>query len=389
MNKSLFCVSETPSLKILNAHNATGCQLLELNDGTLISSSMETRFWRWSRNGQRLCVYMGHSDIVWNVVEVNGEILASVSRDETMRLWNKVEGCCVRSLPFASGVNSQRGCILKLRCEDELMAGCGGFLTTWRAKDLRHIQSFISTSPFRTTSKTLELSCLTELSNGTIAAGYEAGILIWNLRKLTIGATLLGHTDLVSQMIELKSSQSSPSRVVLASASFDCTIRLWAIEYKQQLPQQQTGSISRRQRSTHSLSASCLFAFGGHLSPIQTLIELPDGTIATGSNDKAIRLFSSRGDLLDEILTRTTVHRMTQLRDGSVAALEDQSITIRRTCLNRNTLIHCCCYAIAKTSTSFRELHMLQNTLPLELMKICVAFYDVLLQQQPDYKSNY
>ena len=77
--------------------------------------------------------------------------------------------------------------------------------------------------------------------------------------------TLQGHSSSITSVA------FSPNQNIIASGSYDKTIRLW-----------------------DAVSGAYLKTLEGHLEPVQSVVFSPDGTyIASGSDDKTIRLWNA------------------------------------------------------------------------------------------------
>ena len=73
-----------------------------LNNQILITDSSLSRFtiklWNIS-NGTCFRILSGHTDGVWAVAfNSNGQMLASISKDETLRIWDVNTGECIKTL---------------------------------------------------------------------------------------------------------------------------------------------------------------------------------------------------------------------------------------------------------------------------------------------------
>jgi len=139
---------------------------------------------------------------------------------------------------------------------------------------------------------------LIELKDGNLASGsYDNTIKLWN-RKGSCLKTFKGHKDLVRTP---EGSFFTPSVLTLielkdgtlASGSGDHTIKLW------------------NQRG------SCLKTFKGHTGRIYSLIELQNGTLVSRSADKTIKLWDRKGSCLKTLTGHTT---LIELKNGTLAS---------------------------------------------------------------------
>ena len=115
--------------------------------------------------------------------------------------------------------------------------------------------------------------------------------------------TLTGHTDNVWSVV------FSPDGTMLASGSWDQTVRLWDVETEQLL---------------HTLT--------GHTSDVMSVAFSPDGfTLASGSWDGTIRLWNPHTGTLKRTLTdhRSGIRSVMFSPDGQLLASGSQDLTIR------------------------------------------------------------
>jgi WD40 repeat protein len=150
------------SLKMLNTniHLAAGLgypgpydiNIYNINDGNLVSS------------------LKGHTSIVFGLVQISADLLASSSDDRTVRIWN---------------------------------------LTT-------------NTSKFILTGHTDGVFGLKQITSSILASGSgDATIKLWNITSGQLIRTLTGHTGWIYRSVDLFNSQ------ILVSGSYDQTIKLW------------------------------------------------------------------------------------------------------------------------------------------------------------------
>jgi WD40 repeat protein len=147
------------SLKMLNTniHLAAGygygdINIYNINDGNLVSS------------------LKGHTSAVMDLVQLSDELLASSSKDQTVRIWN---------------------------------------LTT-------------NTCKFILTGHTSDVFGLKQITSNILASGsYDRTIKLWNITSGQLIRTLTGHTGYIYWSVDLLNSQT------LSSGSGDKTINLW------------------------------------------------------------------------------------------------------------------------------------------------------------------
>ncbi len=147
------------SLKLLNTniHLAAGLEygdidIYKINDGNLVSS------------------LIGHTSDVWDLVQISSDLLASASKDETVRIWN---------------------------------------LTT-------------NTCKFILTGHTNWVFGLKQITPSIMASGsWDKTIKLWDIPTGQLIRTLTNHTDGIRWSVDLLNSQ------ILVSGSNDQTIKLW------------------------------------------------------------------------------------------------------------------------------------------------------------------
>ena len=137
-----------------------------------------------------------------------------------------------------------------------------------------------------------------------LASGsYDKTIKIWNLRTGKLLHILLGHAEAV------QSVAFSPNGKLLASGSWDKTIKLWNLE---------TGEL--------------LGTLSGHLDDVKAIAISPDGqTLASGSWDKTIKLWNlETGKLLRTLNQQNAVRTVAFSPNGQLLASgsEDGKIMI-------------------------------------------------------------
>jgi WD40 repeat protein len=147
------------SLKLLNnnIHLAAGLgngdiNIYNINDGNSVSS------------------LKGHTDYVWDLVQLSADLLASSNQDYTVRIWN---------------------------------------LTT-------------NTCKFNLTGHTSEVNGLKQITSSILASGSDdTTIRLWDITSGQLINTLTGHTDVIYWSVDLLNSQT------LVSGSGDQTIKFW------------------------------------------------------------------------------------------------------------------------------------------------------------------
>ena len=112
------------------------------------------------------------------------------------------------------------------------------------------------------------IRCLCPISNIILASGsYDTTIKIWNIEDRSIMSTLSGHTDIVSALCSVKEG-------VLVSGSGDKSLIIWS------KPTPESSTYSLRQTLT------------GHKSEIRGIIRLNNTAIVSGEFDRDLRIWN-------------------------------------------------------------------------------------------------
>jgi WD40 repeat protein len=288
--KTLASCSDDPLIRLWDVQNldfeqSNTANLAEVSDSSHLSVTC-------------LNTLQGHLSRVWTIAfSPDGQMLASGSEDQTIRLWNARDGTCLTVLQGHTGgvtsVNfSPNGQILASASDNSsirlwsvargttLKTLSGHTRWVWAVAFSPDGQTLASGSDDRTIRlwdvqtgicrKTLQghTSWVTSLSfspNGqTLASGSEdASVRLWSVQDGTCFKRLQGYSSCVWSVA------FSPDGQILASNSEDASFRLWDVQ-----------------------NGTCLKTFQGQTSGVTSVSFSPDGsTLASGSYDALVRLW--------------------------------------------------------------------------------------------------
>jgi WD40 repeat protein len=201
----------------------------------------------------------GHSDAISHIsFSPNGQLIASASDDQTVKLWNP-NGSLVTTLRGHQGSVTH----VAFSPDSKLIASASwdGMVKLWRrngkvVKTLRgHLGNVYSVS-------------FSPNGEQIASVGIDRTIRLWTVGGKLI-RTFQGHTDAV------QSVSFSPDGEMIASAGADQTIRLWTPK------------------------GTLLQTLKGHKGKVNCVVFSPDGQkIASASDDKTVKIWSRSGKLL-------------------------------------------------------------------------------------------
>ncbi|MDZ8082465.1 MAG: hypothetical protein RMX35_25805 [Nostoc sp. DcaGUA01] len=216
-------------------------------DGKIIATAGRDNFVKvWNLDGKVLEVFKGHRERVMNVsFSPDGKIIASASQDKTVKLWKldkksdgKLEGTLLTTLSgHTNGVYAAR---FSPDCKVLVTASADSTIKIWQldAGSLLHKGDRNASICADSTMKggRLGSGVLSTLNshddrvnkvsfspNGEIiaSASYDKTVKLWKSADGTLFRTLEGHKD------QVNSATFSPDGQIIASASADKTVKLW------------------------------------------------------------------------------------------------------------------------------------------------------------------
>jgi WD40 repeat protein len=283
---------------VLQGHEAPVISVAFSPDGKLLASgSRDTTIKLWEAGtGKLLDTLQGHAGFVSSVVfSPDGKLLASGGDDKTIKLWEVGTGKLLNTLQghagFVSSVAfSPDGKVLVSGSRDTTIklweVSSGKLLNT-----LQGHAGFVSSVVFSPDGKLLA------------SGGDDKTIKLWEVSSGKLLNTLQGHEDSVSSVA------FSPDGKVLASAGDDKTIKLWEVS-----------------------SGKLLNTLQGHEDSVYSVVFSPDGKLlASGGYDKTIKLWEvSTGTLLDTLQGHAnSIPSVTFSPDGKLLASGSWDKTIK------------------------------------------------------------
>jgi WD40 repeat protein len=251
--------AQKPELVVRTGHSALVWSVTFSPDGKILASgSRDNTVKLWDvATGAELRTLEGHSDYVNSVaISPDGKTLASGSRDSTVKLWDVATGTAMRTLGIG---HSWRINSIAFSPDGNTLASAGEDKTVklWdvatgaELRPLKGHSDYVNSVAFSSDGKTLA------------SAGQDKTVKLWDVATGAQLHTLKGHSNFV-----LTVAFSSDGKT-LASGSRDSTVKLWDVV---------TGAELRTLK--------------GHSDYVNSVSFSPDGrTLASAGEDKTVKLW--------------------------------------------------------------------------------------------------
>ena len=296
----------------LEGHRALVREIVYSPDGlTLASVSNDNTAKIWSANDGRLLSTLekqhdteNHDGFICSIAySPDGTNLATANRNGIVSLWNVSNGCILTTLEV-QGRNTVSSIVYSPDGTTFATAGHDGHLDLWDASTGKSLPA-LEEYPQPASSSEQGIMDLVYSPDGAnlAAACRDSKVRVWNIKDGQLKFTLEGHSGLVRTVLY------SPDGESLVSSSNDNTLKLWR---------------------SHD---GCLLAtLEGHSRIIKDVSYSPDGsTLASASDDYTVKLWSVRDSkLLDTLKGHTlSVTAISYSPDGETLASASRDGTVK------------------------------------------------------------
>jgi WD40 repeat protein len=289
LHKAVYTIHNYQSL---SGHTDKVNAVIFSPDGEIIASASDDNTIKlWTKNGVLIQTLSDHIDKVSGVkFSPDGKLLVSVSRDNTVKLWKK-NGALLNTLSGLKGWVHR----VSFSPDGEIIASTGSDHTIklW-TKDIIVLATF--------SGHTDLINQVSFSPDGEIiaSASDDETIKLWT-KDGTLITTLSGHTDKVNDL------SFSPDGEIFASASADYTLKLWKRD------------------------GTFITTVSGHTDSVITVSFSPDGEIfASGSTDKTIKLWKRDGTCIKTFYAHSySITAISFSPDGEIIASASLDKTVK------------------------------------------------------------
>jgi WD40 repeat protein len=289
-------------------------------DGQLVAGCYDHELRLWETNMfPSDSTLESHSDQITDVaLSSNGQLIASASGDDTLRLWNVATGLCHHTLKHSETVS-----IFTFSPSGQMVASVSGddTLRLWNvATGLCH----------HTLKHSETVSIFTFSPSGQMVASVSGDdtVKLWNVATGSCCYVLRGHCQRINSLI------FSPDGQFIASISYKNTVRLWHISAEPCCIALEDDAASPIVSSPYYPDPSIVFSPDGQLIAISSyagrtvrLYSTKTGCLEAHHDDSCFVAFSPDGQMValaphsNEVrlwMTTTQLHRSTLTSDQSI-----------------------------------------------------------------------
>lgn len=219
----------------------------------------------------------GHSEKIVSLIELSSGQIVTGSYDNTIRIWN----VNYDKVDIIIEAKSRILCLLEIEKNSILCGTSDNLIKLYNINSLNYefIYSFIG--------HTLWVNSLVKINNNFFAsASNDTKIKIWDYCNKKSVTTLEGHEDCILSLILLKKNN------YLCSGAADLNIRIWDWERK-----------------------LCLYILKGHEKWVKCLLELNNGIIISGSDDKTIKIWQNNINIKTITEHKNSIRSLSQINN--------------------------------------------------------------------------
>lgn len=244
-------------------------QIVEL-ERQLAQQRLQIRILNWRTSGYTVRAFKGEVNHAGQVFALKlnekGDEVASGSQDKTILVWSVKGGRCLRRLRgHAAGVYS-------LDAQGDMLASGSAdkVILTWKFSTGESLLAF---KGHKGTVYAVKLA-----GHLLVSGSADRTVKVWDVRTGELLNSLEGHTGSISSLAIIRSasspssssssSSSSAPSPIIASASFDKTIKLWNL-----------------------YTGECVGTLEGHTDFVTCVRAVGDRTLVSASNDKTIKVW--------------------------------------------------------------------------------------------------